>query len=62
MAYLEKHPSILNNLINKCSNLSICEIISRLIRADKPFAHEDYFNQEIYFFVIYIKKNLSIIK
>lgn len=38
-------------MINKCANLSICELISRLIRADKPFTHEDYFNQEIYFFV-----------
>ena len=38
-------------MIKNCANLSICEIISRLIRADKPFSNEDYFNQDTYFSV-----------
>ena len=48
---MEGRPEILRNMIKNCNNLSICEIISRLIRADKPFSNEDYFNQEVYFSV-----------
>lgn len=47
--YLQKKNNILMKLINTCYNLSICEIISRLLRIDKPYTTEDYFTQNVYF-------------
>lgn len=58
--YLEKHSEIIQNMIGNCENLSVCEIISRLVRTDKPFTNEDYFNQETYFSV-FVKKCLILI-
>ena len=49
--WLTNQKEIIEILINSSYNSSLCEIISRIVRFDRPFTGEDYFSKNIHFLV-----------
>jgi hypothetical protein len=49
--WLNNQREIVENLINCCYNSSLCDVISKIIRFDRPYSIDDYFTKTIHFLV-----------
>lgn len=55
ICWLTNQREIIEILINSCYNSSLCEVLSRIVRFDRPFTGDDYFTKNIHFLVRNIK-------